>query len=108
MGLYVGVVISLHAHYFQGRKSTQDEKGVAAKKAVELDDSLAGAAEQVWLLLCYFIKFLYWYRGVKHVVQNGEVHVGQSGVKQKSGVNWGFKKLGKMGSTWGKVGAIIL
>lgn len=34
-------------YYWQGRKSTQDEKGVSARKAVELDDSLGGAAVQV-------------------------------------------------------------
>ena len=31
----------------QGKKSTTDEKGVAAKKTVEIDDSLGGAAQQV-------------------------------------------------------------
>ena len=33
--------------YNQGKKSTQDERGVAAKKTVEMDDALDGAAKQV-------------------------------------------------------------
>jgi len=38
---------------WQGRKSTQDEQGVAALKAIEVDDSVNGAAKQVgdWQLL---------------------------------------------------------
>lgn len=33
----------------KGKKSTQDEMGVAALKAVEIDDSLGGVAKQVQL-----------------------------------------------------------
>ena len=43
---------------FQGRRSTQDEKGVAAKKTVELDDQLAGAAQQVTPCLRQYIRDL--------------------------------------------------
>jgi len=32
---------------YQGRKSSQDERGVAALKSVEVDDSVNGAAKQV-------------------------------------------------------------
>lgn len=34
-------------YYWQGLKSTTDEKGTSALKAVELDDKLGGAAVQV-------------------------------------------------------------
>lgn len=34
-------------YFFQGNKSTQDERGTSALKAVELDDKLGGAAVQV-------------------------------------------------------------
>lgn len=34
-------------YYWQGSKSTTDEKGTSALKAVELDDKLGGAAVQV-------------------------------------------------------------
>ena len=40
-------VIDLNGACFQGKKSTQDERGVAAKKTVEMDDALNGAAKQV-------------------------------------------------------------
>ena len=34
-------------HILQGNKSSQDEKGTSALKAVEIDDRLGGAAVQV-------------------------------------------------------------
>jgi len=44
---------------WQGRKSTQDERGVAALKAIEVDDSLYGAAKQVTVYPTYYSLFLF-------------------------------------------------
>ena len=41
-----GLVSEYHIHFWLGKKSSQDEQGVAAYKTVELDTFLKGAAVQ--------------------------------------------------------------
>ena len=67
-------------YYWLGKKSTTDEKGVAAKKTVEVDDSLGGAAKQVRVVHGKEPNhFLAMFGGKLIIFEGGKAGWGQSG-----------------------------